>query len=77
VEAGIGSGDEVDAGAICLSSSPLKPYRSSSAKILSSISLALAISKTSRGQGIVLSKVTSHDSTMLLVSRLSTLYDLP
>jgi hypothetical protein len=77
VEAGIGSGDEVDAGVICSSSSPLKPYRSSSAKILSSISLALAISKTSRGQGIVSSKVTSHDSTMLLVSRLSTLYDLP
>jgi hypothetical protein len=32
---------------------------------------------TSRGQGAVLLKVTSHDSTTVLVSRLNTLSDLP
>jgi hypothetical protein len=39
VEAGTSPGDEVDVGAICLSSSPSKPYSFSSLKILSSISV--------------------------------------
>jgi hypothetical protein len=77
VDAGTSLRDEVDAGAICLSSSPSMSYSSSSTKILSSIFLSLALSKTSRVQGAISSKVTSHDSTMVLVSRLSTLYDLP
>jgi hypothetical protein len=47
VEAGTSPGDEVDAGVICSSSSPLKPSSSSSIKILYSISLSPALSKTS------------------------------
>jgi hypothetical protein len=77
VEARTCPSDEVDAGAICSSSSPSKLYSSSYTEILSSISLSPALSKTSRGQGAVSSKVISHDSTMVLVSRLSTLYYLP
>jgi hypothetical protein len=72
VEAGTSSSDDVE-GSSGSSSSPSKPYSSSSTKILSSFSLSPAHSKTSRGQVAVSSKVTSHDSTMVLVSRLNTL----
>jgi hypothetical protein len=66
VEAGTSSGVDVDecSGS---SSSLLKPYSSSSTKMLSSISLSPAHSNTSWGQGVVSSKVTSCDSTMVLV----------
>jgi hypothetical protein len=72
VKAGIRSGDDVE-GSSGSSSSPSKPYSSSSTKMLSSISLSHAHSKTSRGQGVISLKVTSHDSTTVLVSRLNTL----
>jgi hypothetical protein len=65
-------GDDVEE-SIGSSSSPLKSYSSSSTKMISSISLSLAHSRASRGQGAVLSKVTSHDSRTVLVSRLNTL----
>jgi hypothetical protein len=71
VEAGTNLGDDID-GCCASSSSPSKPYSSSSIKMLSSISLSHAHSKTSHGQGAVLLKVTSHDSTTMLVSRLNT-----
>jgi hypothetical protein len=47
VEARTCPGDEVDAGAICSSSSPSKFYSFSSTKILSSISMSSTFSKTS------------------------------
>jgi hypothetical protein len=77
VEAGTCPGDKVDAGVICSSSSPSRPYSFSSTKIHSFIFLSPAPSKTSREHGAVSLKVTSHDSTTMLVSRLSTLYNLP
>jgi hypothetical protein len=72
VKAGTSSGDDVE-GSSGSSSSPSKPYCSSFTKMLSSISLSPAHSKTSRGQGVVLLKVTSYDSTTVLVSMLNTL----
>jgi hypothetical protein len=69
VEAGTGSGDDVG-GSSGSSSSPLMPYSPSSTKMLSSISLSPAPSKISQGQGAVSLKVTSHDSTTVLVSKL-------
>jgi hypothetical protein len=63
------SGDDVE-GSSGTSSSSSMPYSPSSTKMISSIFLSPAHSKTSRGQGAVLSKVTSHDSAMVLVSRL-------
>jgi hypothetical protein len=72
VEAGTCSGDDVE-GRSGSSSSSSKPYSSSSTKMLSSISLSPAHSKTSRRQGADLLKVTSHDSTTMLVSRLNTI----
>jgi hypothetical protein len=70
VDAGTSSGDDID-GSSGSSSSQSKPYSSSSTKMLYSTSLSSAHSKTSRGQGAVLSKVTSHDSITVLVSRLN------
>jgi hypothetical protein len=70
VEAGTGLSDDVERISGSSSSSPTS-YNPSSIKILSSISLSHAHSKTSWGQGLVSSKVTSHDSTTVLVSRLS------
>jgi hypothetical protein len=61
VEAGTSSGDDVD-GSSGSSSSLLKPYSSSSIKMLSSISLSPAHLRTLWGQGAVSSKVTSDDS---------------
>jgi hypothetical protein len=72
VEAWTGSGDDV-AGSSTSSSSPSMPYSPSSTKILSSISLSPAHWKTSRGQGAISLKVTSDDSTMVLVLRLNTI----
>jgi hypothetical protein len=69
VEAGTGSGDDVDESSGS-SLSPSTPCSPSSTKILSYISLSPAHSKTSRGQGAVSSKVTSHDLTTVLVSKL-------
>jgi hypothetical protein len=69
VEAGTCSGDDVD-GSSGSSLSPSMPYSPSSTKMLSSISLSPAHAKTPQGQGAVSSKVTSHDSTTVLVSKL-------
>jgi hypothetical protein len=72
VEAGTSTDDYVD-GSSGSSSSQLKLCSSSSTKVLSSIFLSPAHSKISRGQGAVSLKVTSHDSTTVLVSRLNIL----
>jgi hypothetical protein len=72
VEAGTSLGDDVE-GSSDSSSSPSKSYSSSTTNMLSSISLSSTHSKTSQGKGAFSSKVTSHDSTMVLVLRLSTL----
>jgi hypothetical protein len=72
VDEGTGSGNDVD-GSSDPSSSQSKPYSSSSIKMLSSISLSLAQSKTSRGPWAVSLKVTSYDSITVLVLRLNTL----
>jgi hypothetical protein len=66
------SGDDVE-GSSCLSLASSKLYSSSSTKMLSSIFLSPAHSRTSRGQEVVLSNVTSYDSTTVLVSRLNTI----
>jgi hypothetical protein len=71
VEAGTYSGDNVE-GSSGSSSSPSTPYSPSSTKMLSSIPLSSAHSRTSRGQGAILLKATSHNSTTMLVSRLNT-----
>jgi hypothetical protein len=72
VKAGTSLDDDVN-GSSDSSSSLLKPYSSSVTKMLSSISLSPAHSKTSQGQGAVSSKITSYDSIMMLVSRLNTI----
>jgi hypothetical protein len=63
------SGDDVD-GSSGSSLSLSMPYSPSSTKMLSAISLSPAHSTTPRGQGAVSSKVASHDSTMVLFSKL-------
>jgi hypothetical protein len=72
VEAATCSGDDVE-GSSGSSSSPSTPYSPSSTKMPSSIFLSPAQSKTSHGQWAVMSKITSHDSTTVLVSKLKTL----
>jgi hypothetical protein len=72
VKAGTCSSDDVE-GSSDSSSSPSMNYSPSSTKMLSSISLLPAHSKTSHGQGAVSSKVTSYDATTVLGSRLNTL----
>jgi hypothetical protein len=69
VKSGTSSGDDVD-GCNGSSSSPSMAYSPSSTKMFSSIFLTLAHSRTPRGQEVVSSNVTSHDSTTVLVSTL-------
>jgi hypothetical protein len=68
VEEGTSSGDDVDKNSGS-SSSRSNLYSSSSIKMRSSISLSPAHSKISWGQGAVSLKVTSHDSIIMLVSK--------
>jgi hypothetical protein len=69
VEVGTDSSDDIE-GSSGSYLSPSTPYSSSSIEMLSSISLSPAHSRTSWGLGAVSSKVTSYDSTMVLVSKL-------
>jgi hypothetical protein len=71
VEAETSLGHNVD-GSSGSYSSWSKPGSSSSTKMLSSIFLSPTHSKISQGQGAVSSKIISHDSTTVLVSRLNT-----
>jgi hypothetical protein len=72
VEVETDSGDDVE-GSNDSSSSSSTPYSPSYTKMLSSISLSPAHSRTSQGQGAVSSNVTSYNSTTVLISRLNIL----